>query len=878
MHACRQSWIFFVAPAALIILVGCKGTAPDLQMLELNEDPYVNMASVDSPPQRLAPSKATKPEIAKQPAPITATATKTAAAKAPSSTSSNQPTKKQVLRSKVAASSAEVAQRRSVAAKTNQAAQAKGKVPSADLAPAKTRLSTNKPARGKAVEALLAANRGKSAAQSQSPRQAANAKAQAKNKAHAESNVKAKPIATPKPTESIAAKSSNKKDDFDEISIDVKQKALRRLVAQVAKDADATDQPNSPYSALANRLKDLPKLPDYSEESADVKPIRIASSSGAVTASISDLETVEVADLQLKHEPPHRAAVRQRTPIAKRAAKPKATKAAPLIRTGPKVAKAKTETHPLVQVTLDPLKSQRNGQIKTSIAKNPKANPVSKPPAPPTVVNVVDELLAKAKAPETKTAQSRMVAAQSRKTATQRSKKKSDIPQSKPDSSPSIQKVAQTEQPSKSSVPPISDLSMIRNSVAAVGNTNKPSSRPPFVEPSGSKRGFVLPTDHPALDDHVADSSSPTVVHSGAINTIDVSKFDLSMPPLGAQLNRLPHQLRRDEFKVSNIGLPNPKDLQLAIPQEPAKVQVAAVAKNDHSRVQQASIEKAPRKQPSVEQTQPSHSFSMPNIPAVASQASASQQYQLPPETPPASQTAPSIETMSDEDLYQALLKRLTDPTKAETQAEKNRREIMARHLMVLAGNPDVAVDDIKGLSDQEQQYLRHQLQGLWKIIDPEGHPVAGRRFSAALPTLREATRHLAAASDALEVRGMSFCTEIEAYGQIKPFPDRRFQRGQAVILYCEIENFVAKQNDSGYTTHLLGTYVIYDESGKKVVSQPLPEDKQLSRSYLRDYFIAYQMNLPKNLKAGKYQLELTMQDAISEKYGQSRIDFQIKE
>lgn len=252
-------------------------------------------------------------------------------------------------------------------------------------------------------------------------------------------------------------------------------------------------------------------------------------------------------------------------------------------------------------------------------------------------------------------------------------------------------------------------------------------------------------------------------------------------------------------------------------------------------------------------------------------------------EVPKASGVAPAvnIESLSDTELYDALLKRLGQAEPNESDDQKQRRQIIKRHLMVLSGDPDRAVDKLEGLTTQEQEYLRHQLLGLWTIIDPNGHPVSSRRFSTALPQIRQATEFLAAATDSLDVRALEFCTEIEAYGQVKPFPKRQFDPGQQVILYCEIENFVAKRisdaGKEGFETMLQGSYDLLDDSGRRVASQSLPVDKQVSKNKLRDYFIAYQMYLPESLEPGSYRLRLTMEDVHGKKYGQSEIAFDIK-
>ena len=196
---------------------------------------------------------------------------------------------------------------------------------------------------------------------------------------------------------------------------------------------------------------------------------------------------------------------------------------------------------------------------------------------------------------------------------------------------------------------------------------------------------------------------------------------------------------------------------------------------------------------------------------------------------------------------------------------------------MVLAGEPESAIESIEGLNETEQHYVKNQLLGLWTMIDPDGHPSSGRRITEALPRFREATRYMAAATDSLTLNSLEFCTEIESYGQIKPFEGNRFAAGQQVILYCEVENFAAESKDGHYQTQLQGNYDIYDATGTKVISQLLPADQQRSRNRLRDYFVAYQMNLPKGLPSGTYRLQLTIEDVVGKKYGQSNIPFEIR-
>ena len=219
----------------------------------------------------------------------------------------------------------------------------------------------------------------------------------------------------------------------------------------------------------------------------------------------------------------------------------------------------------------------------------------------------------------------------------------------------------------------------------------------------------------------------------------------------------------------------------------------------------------------------------------------------------------------------------LQEPKIEESESERHERLVKLSHLLVLAGNPESAMISMEGMTPEEQSFMRHHLQGLWHLIDPEGHPSTSQRLSSVATEFREAAKLAGAATTALDVKRLTFCTEIEAYGQIKPFDENRFKKGQQVILYCEVENFKANQNETGFEMHLQGSYEIYDSENQRIFNQVLPADRQVSANYLRDYFVAYQMFLPNDLVSGRYSLKLTMEDLVGTKYGQGEVNFEIE-
>lgn len=306
-------------------------------------------------------------------------------------------------------------------------------------------------------------------------------------------------------------------------------------------------------------------------------------------------------------------------------------------------------------------------------------------------------------------------------------------------------------------------------------------------------------------------------------------------------------------------------------PAEPEAVEPEAAAGQAVVSQAVASAEDANTAVTAASSTLPADSLQ----PADATQTPAAMSSLLDPSAPPANQ--PTVPARDESTLFAELLETLQTPLPGESDGDRFRRDVIRRHLLVLSGDPDTAVDAMKGLTRPEQEFLRHHLLAVWQMTNPEGHPVASRRLSSALPKIQTANQHLRQASEQLDLRSLAFCTEIVSFGQVKRFQTSRFDGGQKVILYCEVDNFVAEKNSDGYETELQGSYEVFDESGNKVAGLVLPADRQICDHYLRDYFIAYQMNLPTELQPGNYRLELTMECVKGKKFGQASIPLTIK-
>lgn len=210
---------------------------------------------------------------------------------------------------------------------------------------------------------------------------------------------------------------------------------------------------------------------------------------------------------------------------------------------------------------------------------------------------------------------------------------------------------------------------------------------------------------------------------------------------------------------------------------------------------------------------------------------------------------------------------------------ERTRREVALRLLRLASQRPKdwpKASEAIAHLeTTSEKEFWTHVLFALATMLDADGMPRADQRGKAALVELREALGRLAELST-LEVHGLAFCTEVQAYGRYVEFPDNRFQPGQEVILYAEVENFMAEPKRNGYETALEGTCEIYDAAGRKAGVHKFDIDREVSRNRRRDFFLPYHYWIPDDLLPGAYSLKLTIKDAKANKMDQATIKFTV--
>ena len=272
--------------------------------------------------------------------------------------------------------------------------------------------------------------------------------------------------------------------------------------------------------------------------------------------------------------------------------------------------------------------------------------------------------------------------------------------------------------------------------------------------------------------------------------------------------------------------------------------------------------------------------------PEAANSLPASTAFVVPPPPAPAMTDEERLAALSQQrDVLIAMLEdeiRTRQPN-AKSDAELPHLEQQLRLLYASAGRSDEAATAAESLPAAEREAYKHLMFGLATWLTPDEQRRAPLRNARVLRSLRDATGELAAASK-LDLRSLVFCEKVEYFGWYTEFPRYEFQPKQQVILYVEIDNFAAQEKGPhSFETELQGSYQIFDATGNVVAQRTLPLDKEVCRNYRRDYFLAYRVFMPDEIAAGRYRLELTIEDrkAAGEfkgrKLGEGMVEFAIR-
>jgi len=203
--------------------------------------------------------------------------------------------------------------------------------------------------------------------------------------------------------------------------------------------------------------------------------------------------------------------------------------------------------------------------------------------------------------------------------------------------------------------------------------------------------------------------------------------------------------------------------------------------------------------------------------------------------------------------------------------------QVYLRLLDLTAGRRDDALRPIPGISPGEQDYWSKQLFALSTYLDRQRIGDPTRRAGEASLQLAKAVAALGEQGP-LVVRNLAFCTDVHSYGVLKRIEPALFRPEHQLLVYAEVEGFKSEETAEGFHTSLEASYQILDGQGRRVAHDDLPHAEEHCQNRRRDFFLHYYIKLPKTIYDGTYTLELTIEDKLARKIGQSTIEFSVKE
>jgi len=254
-----------------------------------------------------------------------------------------------------------------------------------------------------------------------------------------------------------------------------------------------------------------------------------------------------------------------------------------------------------------------------------------------------------------------------------------------------------------------------------------------------------------------------------------------------------------------------------------------------------------------------------------------------PPAVQPASHAEPQPNLTASEDVdWRQTLGTAITALESKTQEPPHSAHEVSRHawlrvLYLAAGRREDALKPIPGIAAVEQDYWSEQLYALATYLDTEKLSDPARRSAEAAKHLAKATSKLSEAST-LTVKNLAFCSEVSSYGVYQKFKSDEFKANQPLILYVEVENFKSDETTKGFHTALRSSYQILDAQGRRVAENDLALTEEYCQNQRRDYFLRYFLAVPERIYAGKYTLQLTIVDTLSQKIGQSSLEFTVTE
>ena len=130
-----------------------------------------------------------------------------------------------------------------------------------------------------------------------------------------------------------------------------------------------------------------------------------------------------------------------------------------------------------------------------------------------------------------------------------------------------------------------------------------------------------------------------------------------------------------------------------------------------------------------------------------------------------------------------------------------------------------------------------------------------------------------------LTVSTVALCRRVDAFGKYEPISPLRFPVGQenAAIVYCEVQNFLPKQNARQmWETRLSEQVTLYTDTGILAWSDPARQVTDECRERRHDFFAYNIIKMPASTPMGRYLLKVTIEDQNANRVAEATVPLEI--
>ena len=226
------------------------------------------------------------------------------------------------------------------------------------------------------------------------------------------------------------------------------------------------------------------------------------------------------------------------------------------------------------------------------------------------------------------------------------------------------------------------------------------------------------------------------------------------------------------------------------------------------------------------------------------------------------------IETFAESLGPRLALKPAEAPTDAEAEAAEEPTETVATDLAAEPTEPSVvALAEPAEPTPSPERVIRTAVAARddaanLATVEPAEVVVAPAKPREVTPPTAAAVA--VAARPTLAVRNACFARKVVAWGDVDRFPAARFQPGQDVIVYFELDELTSGTSPAGHTTCVDTALRLVAADGTQLHAwsfEPLAETRRTPR---RDYFARYVVTIPPGMPIGPCRVEVAVTDTLA--------------